>query len=173
MPSPSGDYYLIQFGHNNEPGKPGRSTDIPTFISDMTRYVDDTRSLGDKPVLVTPLSRRQWDKSGGGKIKSSLTVYADEVKKIAADKKVPLVDLHTRSLDLCEKMGREACYVFSLRKGTNEIDNTHLNAQGSVLFARLAVEELVRAVPELNPCFRDEPRPRGKSAATGFGGRPT
>ena len=21
-----GDYYLIQFGHNNEPGKPGRST---------------------------------------------------------------------------------------------------------------------------------------------------
>src|ERR1035441_7961587 len=23
-----GDYYLIQFGHNNEPGKPGRSTDM-------------------------------------------------------------------------------------------------------------------------------------------------
>src|SRR5689334_5227069 len=32
------DYYLIQFGHNNEPGKPGRSTDMPTFISDMKKY---------------------------------------------------------------------------------------------------------------------------------------
>ena len=32
-----GDYYLIQFGHNNEPGKPGRSTDMPTFIADMSR----------------------------------------------------------------------------------------------------------------------------------------
>src|SRR6218665_2563968 len=30
-----GDYYLIQFGHNNEPGKPGRSTDMPTFIANM------------------------------------------------------------------------------------------------------------------------------------------
>ncbi len=85
-----GDYYLIQFGHNNQPGKPGRSTDMPTFISDMTRYVDDARAAGAKPVLVTPLTRRQWDKSSSGKIKSSLTAYADEVKKIAADKKVPL-----------------------------------------------------------------------------------
>jgi lysophospholipase L1-like esterase len=154
-----GDYYLIQFGHNNEPGKPGRSTDMPTFISDMTRYVDDARAQGAKPVLVTPLTRRQWDKSDSGRIKSSLTAYADEVQKIASDKKVPLVDLHTRSLELCEMTGREGCYAFSPRKGTNEIDNTHLNAQGSVLFARLVVEELVRAVPELKRCFRDEPRP--------------
>jgi lysophospholipase L1-like esterase len=154
-----GDYYLIQFGHNNQPGKPGRSTDMPTFISDMTRYVDDARAAGAKPVLVTPLTRRQWDKSGGGKIKSSLTAYADEVKKIAADKKVPLVDLHTRSIELCEKLGREGCYAFSPLKGTNGIDGTHLNAEGSLLFARLVVEELVRAVPELKPCFRDETRP--------------
>ena len=154
-----GDYYLIQFGHNNQPGKPGRSTDMPTFISDMTRYVDDARAVGAKPVLVTPLTRRQWDKSSTGKIKSSLTAYADEVKKIAADKKVPLVDLHTRSVELCEKLGREGCYAFSPPKGTNGIDGTHLNAEGSLLFARLVVEELVRAVPELKPCFRNEPAP--------------
>jgi pectinesterase len=154
-----GDYYLIQFGHNNEMGKPGHSTDMPTFISDMTRYVDDARALGAKPVLVTPLTRRQWDKSSPGKIKSSLTAYAEEVKKIAADNKVPLVDLHTRSVELCEKLGRERCNAFSPPKGTYGIDGTHLNAEGSLLFARLVVEELVRAVPELKPCFRDEPTP--------------
>jgi polygalacturonase len=149
-----GDYYLIQFGHNNQPGKPGRSTDMPTFISDMTRYVDDARAIGAKPVLVTPLTRRQWDKADSGKIKSSLEPYAEEVKKIAASKNVPLVDLHARSIELCEKMGREGCYSFSPVKETNQIDHTHLNAKGSVLFARLVVDELVRAVPELKPCFR-------------------
>jgi pectinesterase len=160
-----GDYYLIQFGHNNQPGKPGRSTDMPTFIADMTRYVDDARAHGAKPVLVTPLTRRHWDKSGNGKIQSSLTAYADEVKKIAASKSVPLVDLHARSVELCEKIGREGCYAFSPRNGTNEIDNTHLNAEGSLLFARLVTEELVQVVPQLRPCFQDAPRPTAARSA--------
>ena len=63
-----GDYYLIQFGHNNEPGKPGRSTDMPTFVANMKQYVDDARAIGAKPILVTPISRRQWDKEHPGKI---------------------------------------------------------------------------------------------------------
>src|SRR5579872_6122873 len=73
-----GDYYLIQFGHNNQPGKPGRSTDMPTFVANMTKYVDDALAIGAKPVLVTPLTRRQWDKENPTKIKSSLEPYAEE-----------------------------------------------------------------------------------------------
>src|SRR5262249_44469899 len=73
-----GDYYLIQFGHNNEPGKPGRSTDMPTFVSNMVQYVDDARAIGAKPILVTPLTRRQWDKADPQKINSSLAPYAAE-----------------------------------------------------------------------------------------------
>src|SRR5215813_13749455 len=73
-----GDYYLIQFGHNNEPGKPGRSTDMPTFVANMKQYVDEARAIGAKPILVTPLTRRQWDKEHPGKIKSSLAPYAEE-----------------------------------------------------------------------------------------------
>ena len=77
-----GDYYLIQFGHNNEPGKPGRSTDMATFVSNMEQYVDQTRAIGAKPVLITPLTRRQWDKNNEGKIKSSLAPYAEAVEKM-------------------------------------------------------------------------------------------
>lgn len=158
-----GDYYLIQFGHNNEPGKPGRSTDMPTFISDMTRYVDEARAIGAKPILITPLTRRQWDKSGNGKIASSLAPYADEVKKITVAKNVPLVDLHARSVEFCEQLGREKCLEFSPVKtvdGTNSVDHTHLKANGSVMFARLVIAELVKVAPELKPCFRTEPAPR-------------
>ena len=151
-----GDYYLIQFGHNNEPGKPGRSTDMPTFISDMQKYVTDARAIGAKPVLVTPLTRRRWDKSAKGKIQSSLEPYAEEVKKIATENKIPVIDLHTRSIEEYEKLGREGCLAFSPSKavdGTNTEDNTHLNEKGSAIFGRIVAEELTKAVPQLAPCF--------------------
>ena len=156
------DYYLIQFGHNNEPGKPGRSTDMPTFVSNMVSYVAEARAGGAKPVLVTPLTRRQWDREHPGKIKSSLAPYAAEVRKIAAEKHVPLVDLQARSIELCESLGPEKCLEFSPPKvvdGTNTggFDGTHLNAKGHVLFARLVVNELRQACPELAPVLRAEP----------------
>jgi lysophospholipase L1-like esterase len=84
------------------------------------------------------------------------------VRKIAAAKGVPLVDLHDRSKDLCEKLGREGCLVFSPRKivdGKDAPDNTHLNAEGSVLFARIVVDELRRVAPELAAHLRAEPVP--------------
>ena len=155
-----GDYYLIQFGHNNEPGKPGRSTDMATFIANMRQYVDDARAIGAQPVLVTPLTRRQWDKNDPAKINSTLAPYAEEVRKMAAEKQVPLVDLHARSKELCESLGREACYEFSPIKtvgGTNTYDGTHLKGRGRVMFARLVVEELRKAAPELAPVLRAEP----------------
>ena len=157
-----GDYYLIQFGHNNEPGKPGRSTDMATFVSNMVSYVEEAEAIGAKPVLVTPLTRRQWDKDHPGKIKSSLAPYAEEVRKIAAEKHVPFVDLQARSIELCESLGPEKCLEFSPPKiidGTNTggFDGTHLNEKGHVLFARLVVDELRKAVPKLAPVLRDEP----------------
>ena len=156
------DYYLIQFGHNNEPGKPGRSTDMPTFVSNLVSYVAEARAIGAKPVLVTPLTRRQWDREQPGKIKSSLAPYAAEVRKIAAAKQVPLVDLQARSIEMCESLGPEKCLEFSPPKvvdGTNTggFDGTHLNSKGQLLFARLVVGELRKACPELAPILRAEP----------------
>lgn len=156
-----GDYYLIQFGHNNEPGKPGRSTDMPTFVANMEQYVDDARAIGAKPILVTPLTRRQWDKDHPGKIKSSLAPYAEEVRKIAAQKNVPLVDLQARSIELCESLGPEKCLEFSpiksVENGKTNYDGTHLRGKGYVMFARLVVDELRKNAPELGPVLRDQP----------------
>jgi len=157
-----GDYYLIQFGHNNEPGKPGRSTDMATFVSNMVSYVEEAKAIGAKPILVTPLTRRQWDKAHPGKIKSSLEPYAQEVRKIAAETHVPPIDLHARSIEVCEKLGPEKCVEFSPKKKvdgvlTDDIDGTHLNPKGSMIFARVVVEELRKNVPELAPLLREEP----------------
>src|SRR3954454_12047177 len=46
-------WVLIQFGHNDQPGKPGRSTDLATeFPAYLGRYVDEARAAGAKPILV-------------------------------------------------------------------------------------------------------------------------
>jgi pectinesterase len=148
------DYYLIQFGHNDEPGKPGRSTTMEEYRGFMNRYVDEARAIGATPVLVTSLVRRQFAKDDPHKIHSSLVPRVEAVKEIAAGKHVPLVDLHQRSLELCERMGLEACHSFSPKKPDGSYDATHLNAEGSLLMAKLVAEELRKAVPALAPCLK-------------------
>src|SRR5262245_60447057 len=52
------NYVLIQFGHNDMPGKgPERETDAKTtFRENLARYVDEARAIGATPILVTSLS---------------------------------------------------------------------------------------------------------------------
>ncbi len=153
-----GDYYLIQFGHNDEPGKPGRSTTEEEYRGYMTRYIDETRAAGATPVLVTSLVRRQFDKQDPHKINSSLQTRAEIIRTLAREKNVPLVELHDRSKELCEKLGKEGCLVFSPPKDNGQFDGTHLNVEGYVRFGRIVAEELGRVVPALAPLLRAEPR---------------
>lgn len=152
-----GDYYLIQFGHNDQPGKgPERETDAPTtYTLNMARYVDEARAMGAQPILVTSLTRRIFDEHG--MIRSTLTPYVDAVVALAAAKHVPLVDLNRRSIALAERLGPDACVPLSPKTAAGEVDRTHLNAKGSVVVARLVVDELRKSVPALAPVPRDEP----------------
>jgi len=163
------DYYLIQFGHNDEPGKPGRSTTLDEYRDYMNRYVDEARAAGAKPVLVTSLVRRQFDKADDHKINSSLVQHVAIVKEIAAAKNVPVVDLHARSKALCEQLGREGCLAFSPTKivdGQSAYDGTHLQGEGGVMFAQLVVAELRTAVPALAPVLLATPRAPASAATT-------
>src|SRR5438876_7116365 len=56
----SATWVLIQFGHNDQPGKP-RTTDLATeFPANMRRYAHEVRDTGAHAVLVTPLTRRTF-----------------------------------------------------------------------------------------------------------------
>ena len=102
-----------------------------------------------KPVLITSLSRRDW--GDDGKIHSRLEPNVKVVKEIAAEKHVPLIDLHDRSIELYEKLGKDGCNELSPKKPDGSIDNTHLNAKGSQTIGPIVAEELKKAVPELAP----------------------
>jgi pectinesterase len=162
--SKRGQYYLIQFGHNDEPGKgPERETDPKTtYRANMTRYVDDVRALGAKPILVTSLVRRLYKEDGT--IRTTQTPYVEVVRALAAEKQVPLVDLHAISLADAENAGDDVWADLSPRiedgNDKGQVDRTHLNAKGSEVVGRMVIDAVRRVVPELAPYLRAQPDER-------------
>ena len=105
-------YVLIQFGHNDQPGKPGRSTDLQhEFPDNLRRYVREVRAAGALPVLLTPLTRRQFR---DGVLGDDLAPWADATRRVAAELGVPLVDLHARSMAAVQGMGPVQAMRFAL-----------------------------------------------------------
>ena len=153
-------YVLIQFGHNDQPGKPGRSTDYATeFPVNMTRYVDEARALGAIPVLVTPLTRRSFKH---GYVQNDLTPWAGTVRHIASATGTPLVDLNALSLAAVQAMGPQEADKLA-RVGAN-FDYTHVGPLGAERFSSIVARELVRQVPELAPAFAPAVRTAARSA---------
>jgi pectinesterase len=142
-----GQYYLIQFGHNDEPGKgPERETDpATTYYANMARYVDDVRGIGATPILVTSLVRRIYNDDGT--IRSTQIPYVESVRKLAAEKKVPLVDLFAISLADAESAGDDVWADLSPRDDKGQVDRTHLNAKGSDVVGRMVADALKKALP--------------------------
>ena len=106
VPGYSQVYILIQFGHNDQPGKPGRSTDLYTeYPANLKRYVTEARAAGAIPVLVTPLARRPFK---NGSLQDDLQPWAEAVRAVAKEMNVPLVDLHATSVAALQAMGPEA-----------------------------------------------------------------
>ncbi|WP_313244953.1 rhamnogalacturonan acetylesterase [Stenotrophomonas rhizophila] len=96
-------WVLVQFGHNDQPGKPGRSTDLQReFPDNLRRYVREIRAAGAQPVLVTPLTRRQFT---DGVLIDDLAPWAEAVRSVAREMEVPLVDLHARSRAVVQALG--------------------------------------------------------------------
>jgi len=96
-------YVLIQFGHNDQPGKPGRSTDLATeFPVNLKRYVEEARARGAIPVLLTPLTRRQFV---DGRLQNDLVPWADAVRKVAEETGAPVVDLNASSAAAVQALG--------------------------------------------------------------------
>jgi pectinesterase len=165
------DVVLIQFGHNDQPGHgPDRESDPQTtYKANLARYVDDARAAGIKPVLLTPLSRRQW--GDDNHIHSGLQPYADAARQLAAEKNVPLIDLHDWSIGFYESLGAEGCKLISPPKAGG-YDGTHLNLAGAesvgpyvAVELRLLLPEIARSIRGYIPADRKSPTTRAASAA--------
>jgi lysophospholipase L1-like esterase len=98
-------YVLIQFGHNDQSRRPERWTERSReFPDNLRKFVADVRAVGAKPVLLTPLTRREFRQ---GQLRNTLVEWSDEVRRVAAELDVPLVDLNAISAAQTQKMGAE------------------------------------------------------------------
>lgn len=161
------DWVLIQFGHNDQPGKgPLRETDAKTtFRENLARYVEEVRAMGAKPVLVTSLTRRNFNTQGkiaAGELEVKtpdgrvlkfpeyLGDYVAGTKAVAAELKVPLIDLNARSIEQMNQLGPEAAIAFdAASKDPSKPDKTHLSEKGAEETAKLVADEVRKQVPEL------------------------
>ena len=139
------DFVLIQFGHNDSHAKDRpEATDAATDYRDyLRRYVDESRAIGATPIFVTPMHRRNFDKDGN--LTDVLHVYADAMKAVAAEKKVPVIDLHTSSGKLFAKLGDVGCVEMANKAD----DRTHFNEKGAKAMAELVMKELPQVEPRL------------------------
>ena len=169
---PGEKYVLVQFGHNDQPGKPGRSTDLATeFPANLRRYVEEVRAAGAKPVLITSLTRRTFRK---GVLTNDLAPWAQATRQVAAETSTPVLDLNADSYAAVQNVGPAEANTLATapvpveiaeaasgpdsppapKGGDNPFDYTHIGPKGAALFGRMVADELIRAIPATQRYFR-------------------
>jgi lysophospholipase L1-like esterase len=144
----TGDYVLIQFGHNDEVETKKTYTTPEEFSANLIRYVTETRAKKAHPVLITPVARRRFDEAGN--IVGTHDQYSEIVRSVAKELQVPLIDLDKKSQALLQELGVEKSKMLFnwLAPGEhpnypegNE-DNTHFNELGARKMAELVLAEI-------------------------------
>jgi len=154
-----GQYYFIQFGHNDQKPAPSVHTDPETtFTANLHHFISDVRGIGGIPILVTPLSRRNY-RNGMLIQDDGLADYAAAMHSVSAEKDVTLVDLYNMSRHLLAGMTQQEADQFdaqahpdaSAENAAAKPDRTHLNEHGKQVFGRLVVDNVIRTQVELGP----------------------
>jgi len=122
-----GDILLIQFAHNDEKKQWPRTYVSPDrgYPAWLKAFVADAETRGVKVVLITPVARRFFK---DGHIENTHKGYDQAVRDVAAELKLPLVDLTQQTTTLYEALGPE---VSPLAFASNGTDKTHHNAYGA------------------------------------------
>jgi pectin methylesterase-like acyl-CoA thioesterase/lysophospholipase L1-like esterase len=146
--SPRKTYVLVQFGHNDQPGKAERTTDLATeFPANLRGYIAEIRAGGAEPVLGTPLTRRQFR---GAELADDLGPWAEAIRTVARDSAAPLIDVHARSSAAVAALGEARADALAMAPPPDKtFDRTHVGPKGAALFARIAAREIAATVPAL------------------------
>ncbi len=163
----SGDYFIIQFGHNDS--KTGdtvrytdpngdRFTDGSYKHSIYVNYIQIALDKGAYPIITTSISRRQTSDA-------SLEAYVNAAKDLGKELGLPVVDLYSKVNGYINDVGAEQAkdiynYVYAkdsrfinLTEGdfsksqyytTGSEDSTHINIYGAKMISQWFCDELER-----------------------------
>ncbi len=143
-----GSYLLIQFGHNdadvNDTTQYAAASGA--YNENLKRYIIEAREEGAIPILLTPISRREFDDKGN--LKKTHGKYPAEMRKVAKELNVPIIDLAKVTKTLIKKFGIEGSKkLFSWAKPgeypaypDGKEDNTHLSELGALEVSKLVAQ---------------------------------
>lgn len=99
---------------------------VHTYGWYLRKYIDDARSKGAHAILLTVTIRNIWQEDADGKfhIERDMGYRRDEYQ-VAAQEKIPIVDMATVEADRLEALGPEKTAVLF------PIDHTHTSAEGA------------------------------------------
>ena len=153
----TGDYVLIQFGHNDGgpingaqiargslPGLGDETQEIDNLLTKqhetvhtfgwyMTKMVRETKAKGAMPILLSLTVRNIWT---DGRVERGSGRYGEWTRQIAQAEKTAFVDLTTLAADRYEQMGADAVKALFPR------DHTHTSDEGAELNAKLVLAGL-------------------------------
>jgi len=147
----AGDYVLMQFGHNDEGPPPqyaDRYTPVPDYKVNLIKFITETRAKNAIPILITPVSRRNFDKDGNAK--ETHIPYTKAVFEIGEEYKVPVIDLDKISREYYQQLGPVRSKLLFMELDSAEHpnyplgrhDNTHFNEYGARKMAQIVLAEL-------------------------------
>ncbi|MFJ2116108.1 rhamnogalacturonan acetylesterase [Streptomyces sp. NPDC087850] len=135
-----GDPVLFQLAHND------KTTPADVYRAHLTAMAERVRARGGEPVLVTPIVRRWFNADGTLDNGTALHVNGlgvdlpAEMRSLAAELKIPLIDLTALTRQRVEELGPEASKALFLYD--EKRDNTHTSVRGATEFASLVLGEL-------------------------------
>lgn len=144
----AGDYIIIQFGHNDEV-KTKKSYSTPEeFKSNLTTFIEVARSRKVTPILLTPVSRRQFV---DGIAQENHAEYAELMREVASALQVTLIDIDKQSLELLNALGEDKSKFMFLHLEPGEhpnypegkTDNTHFNELGARMIAQMVLKNIM------------------------------
>lgn len=145
----SNDFVFIQFGHNDESKhKVDRYTTPKEFSDNLTRFIRDVRAKKAHAILMTPITRRQFNEDGT--IKDTHPIYADLVRKVAQQTGVVFIDMERVTQQYFQQLGEQGSALRFMHIAANlhpnypngVRDNTHLNQLGAREVAQLVLTQL-------------------------------
>ncbi|MGM0146054.1 hypothetical protein IGJ94_002628 [Enterococcus sp. AZ153] len=146
----AGDFWLIQFGHNDQKITEAKGTEpYGGYIDALAIYAQTALSSNVQPIFLTPVTRRLYLKNGQLD-PNCLGEYPKAMRQFAEKNNYPILDVFTRSQATLQQYTQEETKKFYLHLPVDTYenypsglcDNTHFSPEGAALVAQLVVELL-------------------------------
>jgi lysophospholipase L1-like esterase len=118
----TGDWVLIQFGHND------KTTTSADFQANITQMVKDAKAKGATPVLISPPARATFS---GQTLTDQSSLHSADMQAVATAQSVAYIDLTSLTTAWYNQIGPKAWQQYHAL-GT---DMTHTNAAGAAKIA--------------------------------------